>query len=81
MRVFIPSDENDLVVPFIEDARSDFAPFYAVTKGIKAIEGEVLAELAKDTSRDCTHAQPTICHSWASVAVGVKWWIQATNCL
>lgn len=46
-RIFIPSDENDLIVPFIEDARADFAPFYGVTKTIKAIEGEVLAELAK----------------------------------
>lgn len=47
MRVFIPSDENDLIVPFIEDARSDFAPFYAVSKSVKMIEGEVLGELAK----------------------------------
>lgn len=46
-RVFIPSDDNELVVPFIEDARADFAPFYNVSKSIKSIEGEVLAELAK----------------------------------
>ncbi len=46
MRVFIP-ESDELIVPFVEDARADLAPFYSVTKAIKAIEGEVLAELAK----------------------------------
>ncbi len=34
-------------VPFFEDARADFAPFYGTTKTPDTVQAEVIAELAK----------------------------------
>jgi hypothetical protein len=48
MRVFTPiKEDNTLEVPYFEDARADFAPFYRTRINLKELEGQVLGELAK----------------------------------
>lgn len=49
MFTFIPdaSQDANIKVPFIEDARADFAPFYSTTKNIKQAQSEVEKSLAK----------------------------------
>lgn len=47
---FTPTDSlNDLIlrVPFIEDARADFAPFYSTSKTVDTLQNEVVTEVAK----------------------------------
>lgn len=47
-RIFVPDkDEQGIKVPFYEDARADYAPYYDVKSNLKEAEGMVLAELAK----------------------------------
>ncbi len=47
--VFIPEQTPaaKLVVPFIEDARTDYAPYYSSKKTIAEVQGEIAAELGK----------------------------------
>lgn len=41
-------DTNQAVsVPFFEDARADFAPFYSTSKAPDTVQAEIIAELAK----------------------------------
>lgn len=45
---FIPEDTNmALQVPYFEDARSDYAPYYRSAKTIKTAMNEVIAEMGK----------------------------------
>lgn len=40
-------NDQALKVPFIEDARADFAPFYSTSKSVEMLQSEVIAEVAK----------------------------------
>jgi hypothetical protein len=47
---FIPDEDrqnDDVIVPFLEDARADFAPFYSSTKSVKQATSELEKEMAK----------------------------------
>jgi hypothetical protein len=46
---FVPDKTNseDVHVPFLEDARADFAPFYSSKKTIKQADAELRTEMAK----------------------------------
>lgn len=47
---FVPDENkaNDaVIVPFLEDARSDFAPFYSSSKTVKQASAELEKEMAK----------------------------------
>ena len=50
---FIPDEDktghvaDDIEIPFLEDARADFAPFYASDKSIKQATAEIEKEMAK----------------------------------
>jgi hypothetical protein len=47
---FIPDDNkqaDEVIVPFLEDARADFAPFYSSNKTIKQATAELEKEMAK----------------------------------
>lgn len=46
---FIPDekDKDEIIVPFLEDARADFAPFYSSSKTIKQASAELEKEMAK----------------------------------
>jgi hypothetical protein len=46
---FVADDlpEEAIIVPFLEDARADFAPFYSSSKTIKQAQSEIEKHLAK----------------------------------
>src|SRR5688572_9123136 len=47
---FTPDDNtanDEIVVPFLEDARADFAPFYSSNKTVKQATAELEKEMAK----------------------------------
>lgn len=45
---FIPDkQEPSLTIPYFEDARADFAPYYSSTKSLDAARSEIVSELVK----------------------------------
>lgn len=44
---FTPDKDTGVTVPFYEDARADFAPYYSSSKSIKAAQAELTAEMSK----------------------------------
>ena len=47
---FVPDDNtanDEIIVPFLEDARADFAPFYSSNKTVKQASSELEKEMAK----------------------------------
>jgi hypothetical protein len=49
MFIFTPEQTSSaqIYVPFIEDARADFAPYYTTKKTVIEVQGEIAAELGK----------------------------------
>lgn len=49
MFIFTPEQTSSaqIYVPFIEDARADFAPYYSAKKTVIEVQGEIAAELGK----------------------------------
>lgn len=44
---FTPTETDAIKVPYFEDARANFAPYYSVKKSIEHAKTEVITELAK----------------------------------